>query len=475
MTSTARRGSRLLPALGWASVASVLLGWGLILFLGKAPLPDASLGGSAGPVQAIAAQAQEWSRSLTSGMLAVGLGIGVFCVVQMGTLLTLALIHARRERTRGHLTDPYVGGVSVIVPAYNEEANIEATIASILSSDHVGELEVIVVDDGSTDGTAAILDRLDDAVTVIRQANAGKGAALNRGLEHARHPVVVMIDGDTVFEPQCVRELAAPFTDERVGAVAGVIKVARPSNLVHRWQSLEYAMSANIELRAGDVIGGITTVAGANGAFRRDALRGIGGVPLVTLAEDTDLTLTLQRAGWKVTHQSRAIAWTEAPSNLAALARQRLRWTYGTIQSLWRHITAPSDQSSGVKWLSIPYLFIQHILAPVLAPLVDLFVLLALFTLNLGLIGAVVVLAMVIHLIMYGTSLRLAGRPLRDIWVALTMGFGHRQVLYVAALRSLGHIVSGTSALWRPEKRVGAAASALRPLAVAAPRRLERV
>lgn len=237
-------------------------------------------------------------------------------------------------------------------------------------------------------------------------------------------------------------------------------------------------MSANIELRTGDVIGGITTVAGANGAFRKDALLGIGGVPLVTLAEDTDLTLTLQRAGWRVTHQTGAVAWTEAPSNLGALARQRLRWTYGTLQSLWRHVTAPSDKSSGVKWLSIPYLVIQHVVAPLLAPLIDLFVLIAVFTLNLGLVAAVVVIALALHVFMYATSLRLAGRPVRDLWrrdlwVALSMGFGHRQVLYLSALRSLGHIVSGTSVMWRPEKRTGAAVCALGSATAPAPARLE--
>jgi cellulose synthase/poly-beta-1,6-N-acetylglucosamine synthase-like glycosyltransferase len=195
-----------------------------------------------------------------------------------------------------------------------------------------------VVDDGSTDGTADLVESLClPYVRVIRQANAGKPAALNTGIAAASHDLLVMVDGDTVFEPDSVRLLVQPFADPRIGAVSGNAKVINRGGLLGRWQHIEYVVGFNLDRRLFDLAQCMPTVPGAVGAFHREALLRIGGVSDATLAEDTDLTMALCRDGWRVVYEEGAVAWTEAPASLGALWRQRYRWCYGTLQAMWKH------------------------------------------------------------------------------------------------------------------------------------------
>ena len=162
----------------------------------------------------------------TTGVLVVCLAvIGALVIARFGLMLLLSVYHARRVRRPNFRWGPPVTEpVSVLVPAYNEAKCIEPTVRSLMESDY--PIEVIVIDDGSTDGTARIVENMGlPNVRVVRQLNAGKPAALNRGLANARHDLIVMMDGDTVFEPSTVRELVQPFGDARVGAVAGNAKV----------------------------------------------------------------------------------------------------------------------------------------------------------------------------------------------------------------------------------------------------------
>ncbi|WP_327732999.1 bifunctional polysaccharide deacetylase/glycosyltransferase family 2 protein [Streptomyces nojiriensis] len=241
-------------------------------------------------------------------------------------------VRMRRKPWGAPVTEP----VSVIVPAYNESAGIEAAVRSLVASDH--QLEVIVVDDGSTDGTADVVEALRlPGVRVIRQQNAGKPAALNTGIAAASCNLLVMVDGDTVFEPDAVRMLVQPFAHRRVGAVSGNAKVVNRGGLLGRWQHIEYVVGFNLDRRLFDLAECMPTVPGAVGAFRREALLRVGGVSDTTLAEDTDLTMALCRDGWRVVYEERAKAWTEAPASLGALWKQRYRWCYGTLQAMWKH------------------------------------------------------------------------------------------------------------------------------------------
>jgi cellulose synthase/poly-beta-1,6-N-acetylglucosamine synthase-like glycosyltransferase len=164
-------------------------------------------------------------------------------------------------------------------------------------------------------------------VRLVRQANQGKAAALNAGIAVARHDLIVMIDGDTVVEPSAVGCLVQPFARPDVGAVAGTAKVANRRGILARWQHIEYVIGFNLDRRVYDVLRCMPTVPGAVGAFRRAALAEVGWVSDDTLAEDTDLTLALCRAGWWVVYEEKARAWTEAPATLGQLWKQRYRWS----------------------------------------------------------------------------------------------------------------------------------------------------
>lgn len=156
----------------------------------------------------------------------------------------------------------------MIVPAYNEQECIANTLLSLATSDH--PIEVIVVDDGSTDDTVALVQSMDlPMVRLIRQPNSGKPAALNTGVAAASYDLIVMMDGDTVFEPATVRELVQPFADARIGAVAGNAKVGNRDTLIGAWQHIEYVMGFNLDRRMYDVLDCMPTIPGAVGAFRR--------------------------------------------------------------------------------------------------------------------------------------------------------------------------------------------------------------
>ena len=282
------------------------------------------------------------------------LPLAVLMGVRAVVAIALAANHARRARRRRPAA-PWTGPVTVIVPAYNEAAGIEASLRSLVASDWPHGLSVIVVDDGSTDGTPDIVAHLRLRRTyLVRQINQGKPAALNAGLAVAGTEVVVMVDGDTVFEPGTIAELVAPFADPRVGATSGNAKVANRGSLLGRWQHIEYVMGFNLDRRLLASLGAIVTIPGAVGAFRAAALRDVRGVSDETIAEDTDLTIAIQRAGWRVAYQDRAVAWTEAPSSLGDLWRQRYRWCYGTMQAVWKHRRAVVE-GRGVGLVGLPY------------------------------------------------------------------------------------------------------------------------
>src|SRR5207248_7980957 len=174
-------------------------------------------------------------------------------------------------------------------------------------------------------------------VRLIRQDNAGKAAALNTGIRLTDAPIVAMVDADTLFEEQTLGNLLTPLADPAVGAVAGNTKVGNRRSLLGRWQHIEYVMGFNLDRRMYEVLQCTPTVPGAIGAFRREVLEEVGGVPTDTLAEDTDLTLAIGRTGRRVVYAEGARAWTEAPSTLSALWRQRYRWSFGTMQAVFKH------------------------------------------------------------------------------------------------------------------------------------------
>ena len=163
------------------------------------------------------------------------------------------------------------------------------------------------------------------------------------------------------------------FADPRIGAVAGNVKVGNRSRWLTRWQALEYITSQNLEKRAFDLLNCIPVVPGALSAWRVEALRSAGGFTADTVAEDTDLTIAIRRIGWRIVYDEEAIGWTEAPETAAALIRQRFRWTFGTLQSFWKHRdTLGRPRYGTLGWVALPNIFLFQLLLPLVSPVIDL-------------------------------------------------------------------------------------------------------
>ncbi|WP_405962552.1 glycosyltransferase [Streptomyces sp. NBC_00723] len=394
-----------------------------------------------------------------TGVLMVGLSvIGVLVISRFVLMLLLSALHARRVRRPGFSWGPPVTEpVSVLVPAYNEAKCIENTVRSLMASEH--PIEVLVIDDGSSDGTALIVEEMAlPNVRVVRQHNAGKPAALNRGIANARYDLIVMMDGDTVFEPSTVRELVQPFGDPKVGAVAGNAKVGNRDSLIGAWQHIEYVMGFNLDRRMYDVLGCMPTIPGAVGAFRRSALERVGGMSDDTLAEDTDITMAMHRDNWKVVYAEKARAWTEAPESVQQLWSQRYRWSYGTMQAIWKHRRAVFERGPSGRFgrVGLPFVSLFMVLAPLLAPLIDVFLLYGVvfgptqktIVAWLGVLAVQAVCAAYAFRLDRERMIHLISLPLQQIL--------YRQLMYVVLLQSWITALTGGRLRWQKLRRTGA-------------------
>jgi len=296
-------------------------------------------------------------------------------------------------------------------------------------------------------------------LSTVPFGNAGKAAALNRGVADAHHDVVVMVDADTVFEPGTLTALVAPMRDPMVGAVAGNTKVGNRHGIIGHWQHLEYVMGFNLDRRLYDVLRCMPTVPGAIGAFRRAAVADAGGVSTATLAEDTDLTLSIGRAGWRVVYAEDARAWTEAPSTLGALWRQRYRWSYGTMQAVWKHRRAlrrlrdPAERRVGL--VGLPYLVLFQILLPLGALFIDPLTVYGLVFLDpLPILGFwlgfnAVQLAVALY------AFRLDRESPRALWALPLQQFVYRQLTYLVVTASVVTAIEGRRMPWHHVERTG--------------------
>jgi biofilm PGA synthesis N-glycosyltransferase PgaC len=284
--------------------------------------------------------------------------------------------------------------VSVIVPAYNEEAVIVSALRSLLELDYPA-YEVIVVDDGSTDGTATQAAALAGdygraRVRVVTRPNGGKASALNAGMALARSDYVLCMDADSRLSRDSLRAAMRHFRDPRVGAVAGNVKVVNRSTMWTALQALEYIEGLNMARRAQGFLRVVNIVPGPIGVFRREALIGVGGYDTDTFAEDADLTLKILTAGWHVTYEDRAIAWTEAPERLQDLVKQRYRWTRGILQALRKRSAWLGSPRRGLAvWTSLQAMLFEAVIWPVVNVVGNLFF--ALTALAIGAASGVVV------------------------------------------------------------------------------------
>jgi cellulose synthase/poly-beta-1,6-N-acetylglucosamine synthase-like glycosyltransferase/peptidoglycan/xylan/chitin deacetylase (PgdA/CDA1 family) len=403
-----------------------------------------------------------WTVRVADGMVwaiaGLFLVVGTLTLGRTALLLLLATRHARqRRKPTWSWGPPVTEPVSVIVPAYNEKEGIEAAVRSLAGGDYPA-IEVVVVDDGSTDGTASLVERMRlPNVRVIRVPNGGKPNALNTGIALARHDLVVTVDGDTIFERDSIRMLVQPFADPTVGAVAGNVKVGNRERMVAAWQHIEYVIGFNLDRRLYEVLDCMPTVPGAIGAFRRSALAEVGGISDETLAEDTDVTMALCRAGWRVVYEERAKAWTEAPTTMEQLYRQRYRWSYGTMQAMWKHRGALTDRGPSGRFgrVGLPFLALFGIALPMLAPVVDIMLVygLVFWELQATVIAWLGMLA--VQLFTAGVAFRFDRESLKPLWRLPLQQFAYRQLMYLVLLQSATTALTGGRLRWHKLHRAG--------------------
>lgn len=420
--------------------------------------------------------------SVFKGVSVSAIGYGIAFLVAMFWVCVFAsfarsalllFLSARRDPIflRTFAQDP---SVSVLVPAYNEEKVIVDTLRSILASDYAN-LTCIVIDDGSEDGTLRIVAEAfgsDPRVKVLSQTNQGKWWALNTAFQQVDTEIAVCVDADTRIAPDAIREIVAPFADSKVAAVAGTVTVANTSRLLAKFQAIEYITAQQIGRRAQDHLNGIMVVPGALGAWRVDAVLDVGLYSNETLTEDADLTIWLRRGGYRVAYAENARSQTEAPADVRSLLKQRLRWSLGNLQTLWKHRGAFLEFGPKRLFSMFDMVFFGYLL-PLVSPVVDLIFLYFVFdhlsdwhsgtaskgldVSQLALIGMAAV--QVMDIAVAWTAHRREGiglwRRILLIPMIPLMNMLYRPLLYVTIYRALWSALSGKLARWNKLHRLG--------------------
>ena len=369
-------------------------------------------------------------------------------LVVIRTLIVVWLAYRFRRRPRAEFAEP----VSVVIAAYNEGKVIANTLRALLTTDYKGDVEVIVVDDGSRDETATEVQQIaaaDPRVRLLQQQNSGKARALQRALSAVRRGIVVFIDADTQCQRDTLPRLLEPFADAGVGAVSGHAKVGNLRRFIARCQALEYTCGFNLDRRAYNRWNCITVVPGAISAVRKEAIDEAGGLSLQTLAEDTDLTLSLHKYRQRIVYVPDAIAWTEAPESVGTLARQRSRWAYGTLQCLWKHRDMLFNWNyRALGWFSLPSIWFFQIILVAVTPMVDLFLL---ASLPFGAWRAVmpfVITFLSMDVILATLACLLEREPILRAWRILPMRLIYRPMLSYCIWKAILRAIKGAWVSW---------------------------
>jgi peptidoglycan-N-acetylglucosamine deacetylase len=410
-----------------------------------------------------------WSSHIIFALFIVAIVLSLARTLVMGVMASI------RKVTENNLgVNSSIKTVSIIVPAFNEEVNAIRTVQSLLNQDYP-DLEVIFVDDGSKDNTfKRVTDEFKDHpnVIVFTKPNGGKASALNYGIDHACGEYVICIDADTQLKSDAVSELMKKFTSEEVGAVAGNVKVGNEVNLITKWQSIEYITQQNYDRRAFDLINCITVIPGAIGAFKKTAVIEAGGFTMDTLAEDCDLTMRLHRCGYIVRNCTTAISFTEAPESIKQFMKQRFRWSFGVMQSFWKHRdTLFNRKYKNFGMIAMPNILVYQLLLPILAPLADLLLVISLIAASMSIIlaspGDIAMYYLVFTLVdCLGAAVAFSFErvnPLKLLWI-IPQRLVYRQLMYYILFKSFRKALKGELQGWGVLKRTGSVKTVVVPV-----------
>ncbi len=260
-------------------------------------------------------------------------------------------------------TKLFTPSITILIPTYNESNNIAHCLDAIFATKYVDEnrksgakMQIIVIDDGSTDDTITIAKLYPD-VTVLKQSHKGKVAALNLGTKHATGEIIISIDADTIVSKNLFVELLRPFADKTVGAVSGAVLVDNRDSFFGRFQVLEYSYNNLIRASFSSTLSSGIWFFGCLGGYRKSVLERIGGFKTDTMSEDMDVAVEVFKAGYKAINVPTAVGYTVVPTNFKDLFKQRARWWGGGLQTIQKHKSLLTKKSS----FAIKYLFYNHL------------------------------------------------------------------------------------------------------------------
>lgn len=407
------------------------------------------------------AQATYWLVNALTALFIVFIALGFARLLFMVILMN----RERRKNKRQNLVQFAPGqapSVSLIVPAYNEEVNAVSSLKNLLRQDYPN-FNIVFVDDGSKDETyTRVKEAFPDnpKIQIHTKPNGGKASALNYGIEHTDAEYVVCIDADTKLYPNAISLMMAHFNrgeaSAKVGAVAGNVKVGNQRNMLTKWQAIEYTTSQNFDRMAYANINAITVVPGAIGTFRRSALEQAGGLTTDTLAEDCDLTIRILRAGYTVVNENKAVAMTEAPESVKQFVKQRTRWSFGVMQTFWKHRDAIfNPKHKGLGLWALPNMLVFQFIIPTFSPLADLFMLLGLFSGNAEKIGIYYLLFVLVDASVSIAAFIYEKEKLSKLFWIIPQRFGYRWIMYVVLFKSYKKAIKGELQSWGVLKRTG--------------------
>ncbi|MEK7509145.1 MAG: bifunctional polysaccharide deacetylase/glycosyltransferase family 2 protein [Patescibacteria group bacterium] len=403
-----------------------------------------------------------------SGFNLLVMFISVIAIARMWAIVALRKTYVpllARRGIRSLEREP----ISIIIPAYNEAANIEATLRSVFQGIRARD-EVLVIDDGSTDATSDIVRTLQvefgAQLILKRKENGGtKGAALSFALPYVKYEHLICIDADTIVEPGAFDYLVSHFKNKKVAAVAGKIYPARVHSLLSTFQYLEYMQGQNLDKEVFALGNAVGVVPGALGAWRKSAIMKTGGYSPDTVVEDQDLTLALLAKGYTVRFEPQARSFTETPDTLRAFFKQRSRWVYGTLQCVWKYRSwILSVRRPSLGWIILPNVIFFNLFIPVLVPLIDGAVVAGLF----GWINIWMVLGPFIIFTLFDIWCAIEGVAyertslMRLIPLVFWQRFFYRYLMAIAIAKALWMALAGTLMRWGLQNRRGECHTALK-------------
>ena len=379
--------------------------------------------------------------------------LAVLSIFRLILTWIFAIRYSHRTKRDSLVVDQGKKATSVFIPAHNEELTITKTLESLLRLKTAAD-QIIVAENGSSDGTAAAAQAFADAnpkanILVRSYGPVGKAAAMNLALTEATGEIIIVLDADTVIDEHFIDAAEKHFADDRVGAVAGNVRVGNTKKLLAKLQGLEYGVSLALDRSAQAELGVVSVVPGAAGAFRKSALQQVGGWPARTLVEDTDLTVLLHQAGWLIPYEAGAVSYTEAPESSLEVIKQRKRWAFGSIEVVAINSNLMFSRKAGkLGLLGLPWLLVSQVILPAAAPIVDIYLIwillegywvAALAMLGLGIAGEAFSAAW---------ALKKSNLPVAWIWLLPLARIWWRSLLLVSAFSAVRRWLAGRNLKW---------------------------